>query len=252
MNDRSAEEAMDLLAKSFESRFSRRTVLTGALAVGAAAGTGILGTDAHAQTAADTPTQIFSIAATAEALAVTFYTNGVNNAAALGLSGANLDSVKGFLIEEQIHHDFFVANGGTALTTTFSFPSGAATFTDLATFIKTQQQLEGAFDSAFIAAAYEFAQMGKPDLTRIAAQIAMVEEGHRAVGRRIGSLDPAEDEVFAPQLVPTVGAAVDVLKSAGYLNPTTGNSYTYTPADFTSASLAPVYANITNRTPTHA
>jgi len=236
---------------AFEQRIPRKTLLQGAVAASAAAASlELLSRTGHAQTP-ESATTIFSIAATAEQLAVTFYTNGVNNAAALGLTGATLDAFKAFLIEEQIHLNFFVANGGKPLTSTFSFPKGAATFTSLANFIATQQQLEGAFDSAFIAAAYEFAQMGMPDLTRIACQIAMIEEGHRTVGRYVGGLDPAEENVFAPQLVATVGDAPAVLTAAGYLSPVAGNTYTYAPADFTTASLATVYANINNKMPTH-
>lgn len=238
------------LEQTLSAAASRRTFLKGLLVGGVAAGSaGLLSTGALAQASTDTPSQIFSIAATAERLAVTFYTNGVNNAAALGLSGADLDSVKAFLIEEQIHELFFESQGGTALTSTFSFPSGSTTFTDRATFLKTQQQLEGAFDSAFIAAAYEFAQMNNPPVARIAVQIAMIEEGHRTVGRAIFGADPAEEVAFAPQLVPTVGAAVGVLKSAGYLSPTTGNTYTYAQIDFTSPTYASVFANVMNQKP---
>lgn len=242
---------------------SRLGFLKGAAAVGlAAGGLGLLKGAAHAQTgAADTPAQIFSIAATAERLAVTFYTNGIANASALGLTSDEVTILQAALIEEQIHELFFEKNGGTALTSTFSFPQGARTFSDLNTFITTQQQLEGAFDSAFIAAAYEFSQMGNSDVARIAVQIAMVEDEHRALGNYIATahglttpafaltgvetqFSPADNWAFAPQLVPTVGAAVDVLKGAGYLAPASGNSYTYQQVDFTTGALAAVAANV--------
>ena len=255
-------ESLETVATRVSEQFaSRRNFLKAMLAASVATGgAGLLRSSAHAQAttttttttttaATETPVTIFSIAATAERLAVTFYSNGVANAALLGLTGASLDAVKAFLIEEQIHELFFEANGGVALTSTFSFPQGPATFTSLANFIATQQQLEGAFDSAFIAAAYEFAAMGNAAVARIAVQIAMIEEGHRTVGRFIGGLDPAEDNAFAPQLVPNVGAAAGVLKAAGYLSPVAGNTYTYTPQDFASASLSPVFANIMQQKP---
>ena len=189
-----------------------------------------------------------SIASTAEQLAVTFYSNGINNAATLGIAGQDLDDLKAAVIEEQIHHDFFVANGCKPLTGSFSFPN-PKTFTDLQTFIGTQQTLEGAFDSAFIAASFEFAQMNMPDLARIAIMVAMIESEHRALGRRIAHLDPAPNWAFAPQLVPTVGAAPGVLAAAGFLSPVAGNTYNYAPVDFTSATYAPVYANVMFRAP---
>lgn len=130
-------------------------------------------------------------------------------------------------MEEQIHELFFVANGGTPLASTFSFPHGAATFTEKTLFIETQQQLEGVFDSAFLAAIHELAAMGQPVLARIAGQIATVEAEHRALGRFIGGLVPADNWAFSPVLIPSVGAAPDVVKKAGYLSPRKGNSYTY-------------------------
>lgn len=233
---------------------SRRNLLKGAAAAGvgslALGSTGALAANviftpnAPGGPNVDSNRTIFTIARTAERLAVTLYTNGVNNAAKLGITGANLDQLKSALIEEQLHELFFAANGGDVLTSTFSFPDGPSTFTDLSKFITAQQQLEGAFDSAFIAAVEEFAITGQATLARIAAQIAMIESEHRALGRNIGGLQPADNWTYAPKLVPTVGAAPAVLASAGYLSPTSGNSFTYRQADFTSPLLSAVYAQV--------
>ncbi len=247
MDDISPETAQNMLEATFAARATRRTFLKGAAVAGAAvAGAAAMPLSVGAQTptSPDTAAQILSIAATAERLAIAFYTNGMNNAAALGLTGENLAIIQAALIEEQIHELFFVANGGTPLTSTFSFPMGATTFTDLPTFIATQQQLEGAFDSAFIAAAYEFSLMGNPSLCRTACQIAMVESEHRALGRQIGGLVPADNWTFAPQTVPSVGAAPAVLTAAGYLSPVAGNTYTYAQVDFSTGALAAVAANV--------
>lgn len=184
---------------------SRRSFLQGAAVSGLAlAGAGLLAEPpAQAQqaggTSPDTVKQIFTVARTAEQLAVTFYTNGVANADKLGITGNQLDALKAALIEEQIHQQLFVAQGGDSLADTFSFPDGPSTFTDLGKFIKAQQQLEGVFDSAFLAAVKEFAEppISRPDLAQIAAQIAMIESEHRALGRDIGGLDPADKGVRA-------------------------------------------------------
>ncbi len=175
----------------------------------------------------DSIVSILTVARTAEQLAVTFYSNGITNADKLGISGDNLDYLKAALVEEQIHQQFFAANGGQSLATTFSFPQGAQTFTDLKTFIATQQQLEGVFDSAFLAAVSEFAQLGRPDLAQISAQVACIEAEHRALGRSIGSLSPADNWAFTPVLIGSVGDAPTLVTKAGYLSPTSGNSYTY-------------------------
>lgn len=235
------ELATSRLFASLNGSRSRRALLKGAIAgavgaAGLAGGAGALLVPTHAVHAeaasgssctVDSIKTIFSVAATAERLAVTFYTNGVKHAGQLGFSGASLEAIEAALIEEQIHELFFVANGGTPLASTFSFPHGKDTFESLSTFIETQQQLEGVFDSAFLAAIHEFAAMGQPVLARIAGQIATIESEHRALGRFIGGLIPADNWAFAPVLIPSVGAAPAIVKEAGYLSPRSGNSYTY-------------------------
>lgn len=249
--DRKSIATANLFA-SFEASRLRRTILKGAVAGAAGiavAGAGALSAlpayakvigsgDATASTTnlgmlgstrqtVDSIVTILTIARTAEQLAVTFYTNGIANADKLGLTGINLDNIKAALVEEQIHQEFFTANGGQSLADTFSFPQGPQTFTDLNTFIATQQQLEGVFDSAFLAAILEFAQLGRPDLAQIAGQIATIEAEHRALGRQIAGLSPADNWAFSPVLLATVGDAPALVQKAGYLSPVQGNSYTY-------------------------
>jgi Ferritin-like domain len=257
-----AREATSNLLASLNAQRSRRTLFKGAIA--AASGAAVVGAavlyapgftranalqasaQAHVQAkqaqvlkaqstnkfrasgnADDSIVSILTVARTAEQLAVTFYSNGIANADKLGITGDNLAYLKAALVEEQIHQQFFTANGGQSLATTFSFPKGASTFTDLTTFISTQQQLEGVFDSAFLAAIMEFAQLGRPDLAQIAGQVACIEAEHRALGRSIGNLSPADNWAFTPVMVTSVGAAPALVTQAGYLSPTTGNSYTY-------------------------
>lgn len=227
-------------------RRSRRKLLKGA----AVAGSGVVALStaalliprgvSHAAGASDTEgaeataAQIFGIAATAERLAVTFYSHGVANASKLGLSGASLAAIQAALVEEQIHELFFEANGGVPLTSTFSFPHTDDTFESLALFIATQQQLEGVFDAAFIAAVKEFCYLGLPRVAQIACQIAMIESEHRALGRYIaeqaglsGFGPPADNWAFAPALLESVSDAPAVVAAAGYLSPKPGNTFTY-------------------------
>ncbi len=242
-----AQTATANLLASFPGQRTRRSLIKGALAT--AGGVAVLGGAlygaqfAHATTlprsavpasktlnpdnVLDTIVSILTVARTAEQLAVTFYSNGIANADKLGITGDNLAYLQAALVEEQIHQLFFTANGGQSLADTFSFPSGAKTFTDMTTFITTQQQLEGVFDSAFLAAVAEFAQLGRPDLAQIAAQVACIEAEHRALGRSIGNLSPADNWAFTPVLIGSVGDAPTLVKQAGYLSPTSGNSYTY-------------------------
>jgi len=232
MTDVSKQTIPETAPPSFDTPHSRRSLFAGTMAAGL--GLGLLPARARADTPLDSITTILTIARTAERLAVTFYTNGVLNHAALGLNGAQLNYFKAALIEEQLHELFFTAAGaGAPLASTFSFPHGAATFTDLPTFIATQQQLEGVFDSAFIAAVYEFSALGRSDLARTACQIAMIESEHRVLGRAVladrlpATYDPADNWTYAPQDLTSVGAAPGVVAGAGYLSPMPDNTYTY-------------------------
>ena len=148
------------LLSSLSVSQSRRAFFKGA-AAGAAgiaavgAGSLLLPRSAYAgggEGAEDTVVQILSIAATAEELAVTFYSHGIANASKLGISGANLSYLQAAVIEEQIHRDFEVSAGGKPLTDTFSFPNGQATFEHLNVFIATLEKLEEAFIAAYLAA----------------------------------------------------------------------------------------------------
>ena len=232
------EQATAQLLASFTAHRSRRSLLKGA-AIGAAgltaAGAGALllpkrvAYASGGEGAEDTIPQILSIAATAEELAITFYSHGIANASGLGISGANLAYLQAAVIEEQIHRDFEVAAGGSPLTNTFSFPHADDTFEQLNLFIATLEQLEEAFIAAYLAAVKEFALLGQPGLAQLAAQICGIENEHRALGRDIGGLIPADNWAFSPALVESVGDAVDVLAAEGYLSPKSGNSFTYHP-----------------------
>jgi len=265
MDDTLPHNAAEALERSLTGHASRRGFLMGVAAIGAAAaGAGLLKGSAFAQSAADSAQTILNVATTAETLAVTFYSNGVSNAATLGITGDDLNYLVAAAIEEQIHLNFLLSNGGQAATTTFSFPKAATTFSDLSAFLSTQQQLEGVFDSAYTAATYEFIQLGQPALARVATQIGMVEDQHRVLGRIVAqdnniTLDsslamtssptPENNWGFAPQLVTSVGAAVPLVQSAGYLSPASGNSYSYQAIDFTSSTYASVYSTIMYTTP---
>ena len=184
-----------------------------------------------------TAKSIFTIARTAEQLAVTFYTNGIRNAAQLGLNATQVGQLQAALVEEQLHQLLFTAQGGDSLTDTFSFPQGAKTFTDLQTFIATQQLLEGVFDSAFLAAVREFAEIGQPRLAQIASQIATVEAEHRALGRAIAGLEPADNLTYAPVLVSFVADAPAAVMAAGFLSPVPGNTYKYAQVDTSTPGI---------------
>ncbi len=170
---------------------------------------------------------ILNIAITAEELAVVFYTHVLQNADRLGFSDAGFLDIKAALIEEQIHQQFLAKQGAKALTHKFSFPYGNDTFRRFELFIKVQQELEALFVAAYIAAGKQFAMLGRPDLVQVAAQIGGVEAEHRAIGRAIGGMRPANNRVFETLLVNTVADAPGILKKNGFLNPRDGNFFEF-------------------------
>lgn len=222
---------------------SRRALMKGTLvgvtslaAAGGVVGAGVFIAQQHEQGAAHAaatvanitpiPT-ILNIAATAETLAVVFYTQALAHADTLGFRPGTRINLRAALIEEQLHLQFLNKQGAKALTQKFSFPFGRWTFEDLGKFLKVQQLLESAFVAAYLAAVKEFSLAGRADLAQIAGQIAAIEAEHRVIGRVIGAQFPANNEAFAPLLLNTVADAVPFLKGAGFLSPVYGNTFTF-------------------------
>ncbi|MBF6589592.1 MAG: ferritin-like domain-containing protein [Ktedonobacterales bacterium] len=241
-----AREATERLMTSLNRSRSRRTLLkagiVGAAGVAVAGATLVHGLPVAARSAATGRAPIkpataigdvLSIARTAEELAVTFYSHGITNNVALGITGSDLTYLQAAVTEEQIHRDFLKANGGTSLAGPFSFPHGVNTFTRLGLFIDTLEQLEVAFIGAYLAAVQEFAEQGQPGLARIAAQIGGIECEHRAVGRELGGLTPVNNFGFEVATFARVSDAVTALANGGFLSPSGNNSFAYAPVSAT-------------------
>ena len=252
---------------SYQRRSSRRSMLKGVAAgtagVAAVAGLAVGGFvleenkksgDAHAASyddrsyrdTTDSVQTILNIAITAEHLAVTFYTNALRQANRLGFNDTARMDIKAALIEEQLHLNFLAKNGAKPLTRTFSFPDGMDTFRNMDRFIRTQQWLETLFTAAYIVAGKEFAMLKRPDLVQVAGQIGTVEAEHRAIGRAIGGLTPANNHAFSPIVLQKVGDAPMILKNRGFLSPKDGNRFEYSEADTNDGGVIQRTANSTN------
>ena len=230
---------------TYSRRSSRRSMVKGTIAgvaglagiVGISGGAYLLTQNSSASHAAGVTPQldsiqtILNIAATAEEGGVVFYTQALQHAQRLELGERAIQDLRAAQIEEQLHLSFLLKQGAKPLTNVFSFPFGRATFTEFNLFLKTQQVLEAAHTAAYMAAVREFAFLNRPDLALIAAQIATVESEHRAIGRAIGGLSPANNQAFTPALFQTVGAAALALKQGGFLTPKNGNSFRFQPAN---------------------
>jgi hypothetical protein len=172
---------------------------------------------------------ILDIARTFEQLAVVFYSHVLANAEKLGLDDDSLHFLQAVLVEEQLHQQYFAQNGGHSLADAYSFPHGPQTFTDMPTFIATQQMLEEVFDSAFLAAVFEFAVLGHPNMAQVAGQIATIEAEHRALGRTLAGAHSVDNWAFTPVTIGSVSDVPAVMQKLGFWSPGKENTYTYQP-----------------------
>ncbi len=202
--------------------FASTAKLAGATALGAA---GIKLMQPIAARAADAPPpiadsyqDILNIAATAEALASTFYYVSLREPTNLPNvnSDANRNYFQAATVQEYQHLLILQQLGAKPLATKFFFPSQM--FKDEATFFATASLLEDYFISAYIAAAMEFSGAVSSGITAafpvgigLAVQIAGVECEHRALLRVASSSNPPNNRIIESALVPSVSAAVPPL-----------------------------------------
>jgi hypothetical protein len=207
---------------------SRRALLRGAALGGAGLALGGLQIGKALADSSESLATIVNVALTAEHLAVTFYGNGIANAATLGITDpVDLGYLKAAQAAEQDHIDILELLGGQPLATTFSTPDGTKTFSDVGTFTTTLVALETAFVAAYLAAVNEAAAAGRADVAQLAARIASVEAEHKALARDIGGMVPADNTSFQKLLFSKVGDAAAALQSLGFLSPFGSNSFSY-------------------------
>ncbi len=128
----------------------------------------------------ETVEQIVSIAAVAEALAVTTYWAGIRSGNVFNQitpASGNRPYLRGALSEEDYHLNLLLGAGAAKPPATFHYPTG--TFDSLKGFAATVEALEDAFISAYGAAVGRFCELGQPDLAQLAYRIGGVEAEHR-------------------------------------------------------------------------
>ena len=181
---------MTTIEKTVTSGNTRREFVTrlGAASLGVAAGALIAGCGGSSNNSASGSTSsdqnILNAAATAEALATVMYYNIINGPIYQTLSTNAPDQaylVAGFE-QELNHYNYLIKNGGTALATTFYFPTSM--FTDPQITLNTLITLEDAFIAAYLIGIGNFSTSS---LRVLAGQILGVESEHRALGRVIAN-----------------------------------------------------------------
>lgn len=225
--------ATNNLVESLSGRWPRRWILRGA-AAGATAvaltGAGALTArqvHAEAMSGGGTLKEFFSILATGEELFVTFYRLGIAHRAQLDLSSAAVNALTAIMVEEQIHRDFAIAQGGVPVTNHFSFPHGDDTFESRSLFLATQQLSEELTNGALLAWIKDTAAMGMPRLAQIGGQLMQVEGGHRVVGRVILGAEPWDNWAFGPVVLDHFTQVPAAVAAAGFLSPRPGNDFAF-------------------------
>lgn len=195
---------------------SRRSLLKGSAILG---GTALLGFNqifgfsrVLGQDMQDDDLQtIINLAATAELFATTHYLAAINGAADLGLNDAQIAYMKAGFLAEQDHLELLQSLGAEPVVREFYVPE--TLFSDLAIFTATTEVAETTFVGAYLAAVRIF---GKSEETMpfavTCAQIAAVEETHRALVRQIG-MRLANHTSYAQYTVFNVSSAVPILQA---------------------------------------
>jgi hypothetical protein len=203
--------------------FSLTAKLAGTTALGAA-GVGLLqpiAARAATTTANNTDTAmgILDIAATAEALAVTFYYNALQAGMALPNvnSSANQNYFQAAAVQEYDHLIYLRHFGAGKPQSAFYFPPNM--FTDESVFFSTALTLESYFISAYLAAAIDFSGAASSNITAastaflgFAVQVFGVECEHRALLGVAANQNPPNNLILETALLKTVNDAVAPLE----------------------------------------
>jgi len=198
------------------SAASRRTFLKTTALAAAGVGLGGMAFPLAAHAATDDPGSIIGVALVAEYLAVTFQTNALANADAIGLTPAERTTIQAVVATEALHVDYLTAYGAKApYQGPFSFPMG--TFSSRTGYASTAVILETAFVAAYMAATREFAADARADLAQLTYQLGSVEAEHRALSRAVGNFLPYSDVAFETNLIPNVAAAAQVLTTLNFI-----------------------------------
>lgn len=169
---------------------------------------------------------MLSIAATAEALAVTVIGEALAAAERgdLALTEDERVFLRAARAAEQAHYEVLTAAGAQPLTLVFTVPDTRAV-SDPVLLLRTAIGLEEAFIAAYCAAAQQFASLGRADLVGVALQIGGVEAEHRAhlsffASARGAVTGVPNDVAFEKALFTSVGAAADALVQLGWIGGT--------------------------------
>ncbi|MDZ4767262.1 MAG: twin-arginine translocation signal domain-containing protein [Chloroflexota bacterium] len=153
---------------------------------------------------------IINLASTAELFATTHYLAAINGAADMGLGEVQVNYLKAGFAAEQDHLELLMSLGATPVVTEFYVPP--TLFSDVELFSAITEVAETAFVAAYLAAVRIFSMSAETTPFAVTcAQIACVEETHRALVRQIGGR-LANDQSYAQYNAFNVSSVVPTLQ----------------------------------------
>lgn len=169
---------------------TRRTVLRGLTGALAAASFGqAFGKGAAQASATLDHASLLDLAATAEALMVTFYHQALSGAA-FRVEEGPAEHLRAMLDAELHHLHLLESLGGRPLTRQFFLPGDV--LTDAGAFVDTGLHLEATLTGAYVAATHQFAALGQPELAATAAQLGAGEAQHLTLLSGLAGLGPSD------------------------------------------------------------
>jgi len=167
--------------------------------------------------------EIMNIAATAEAFSVTLLGMALQKAAngELALNAEQQQALRAAQAQEQEHYAHLTRSGAKALTISFTMPDPKM-LTDVPTFFKTLIALEEDSIALYLAAAQEFAMLGRSELAELSLAIASVEAAHRVHARAFAIeagiiTGLANDVAFQQAKFSSVSQAAAALRESGFI-----------------------------------
>lgn len=158
---------------------------------------------------------LIDTAATAEALAVTYLTAVITSpGAAKSAVGKFLPVLKAANAEEYAHYEALTSLGAKPIATKFWAPD-AFFGPSMSGVFPTLQVAETLFVNAYLIGITTFAQAGKADLARYAAEIAGTEAQHLALANFAAGKTPPNDVGFMDYSITSLGGIVSALERAG-------------------------------------
>ena len=209
---------MNTLETGASARFSRRTLLKGAGALGAGLTLAQVASFREVAAQSETIQDILNITVTTEHFGVTILGAAIESNRQGNFQPAIPAPVVAILnaarAQEQFHLEFFQSLGGRPLTTTFNVPDPAL-LTNPTLFFQTLQAQETREVAAQIAAFNTFTAQRRPDLVKVSFQYAAEEAEHRLLANYAAGTRPANDRAFSPALYNTVGEFLAELRQLG-------------------------------------